>query len=281
MRNRYTHHAYTVNVECVNVFCVTRRMSGSDWVTTEFRSLRERAGLSLDALAQAMGYARASSIQRYEDPAAYKRDYFDRGFVAKLVKALAGKGAPPIGAGEIWPLAGPEFRIVGTFDPDAPDEAGIDDRTDDTPAPVGTGDVANLAIAGGAGFGSPDGVELFDSGQLYADHVNGFWSFPPAVKAGWRNMPQVYSIPVTGDSMEPTLASGSYVFVDMTHTVPQPEDIYACDFGDGLSIKRLQLVPRSDKIKVMSDNERYEDYVLRRDEVRVYGRVVAWFQWRG
>lgn len=111
--------------------------------------------------------------------------------------------------------------------------------------------------------------------------VNGFWSFPDVVKAGWRNMPNVYSVPVTGDSMEPTLTSGSYVFIDMTHTVPQPEDIYACDFGDGLSIKRLQLVPRSEKIKVISDNTRYATYELRRDEVRVYGRVVAWFQWRG
>ena len=53
------------------------------------------------------------------------------------------------------------------------------------------------------------------------------------------------------------------------------------DYGDGLTIKRLQLVPRTDKIRVMSDNARYTDYELRREEVRVYGRVVAWFQWRG
>lgn len=149
----------------------------------------------------------------------------------------------------------------------------------DDPEPVG--DVANLNLRGGLGLGSPEGVETNNEGQIYADHVSGYWSFPPAVKAGWRNMPQVYSIPVEGDSMEPTLTSGSYVFVDMTHVVPQPEDIYACDYGDGLTIKRLQLVPRSDKIKVMSDNDRYDDYELLREEVRVYGRVVAWFQWRG
>lgn len=144
-----------------------------------------------------------------------------------------------------------------------------------------TGDVANLNLRGGLGLGSPEGVETNDDGQIYADHVSGFWSFPPAVKAGWRNMPQVYSIPVEGDSMEPTLLSGSYVFVDMTHTVPTPEDIYACDYGDGLTIKRLQLIPRTEKIRVMSDNQRYSSYELRRDDVRVYGRVVAWFQWRG
>ncbi|MCO5072071.1 MAG: hypothetical protein M9944_12775 [Rhizobiaceae bacterium] len=171
--------------------------------------------------------------------------------------------------------------LVSTFDPDAPDEVTQDDRTDETPPPSPKGDIANLAIRGGLGLGSREGVETFDGGEIYSDHVNGFWSFPDVVKAGWRNMPQVYSIPVTGDSMEPTLTSGSYVFIDMTHVVPTPEDIYACDYGDGLTIKRLQMIPRSDKIMVMSDNDRYANYELRREDVRVYGRVVAWFQWRG
>ncbi|MVA98872.1 hypothetical protein GN330_16615 [Nitratireductor sp. CAU 1489] len=189
---------------------------------------------------------------------AYMQQYLDRGIPAKLSEDVRGR------LSEILDI--PESELGA--------KAG---RSSRPPA----GDVASLAIRGGAGIGSPEGVLSHDNGEVYADHINGFWSFPEPVKAGWRNMPQVYSLPVTGDSMEPTLASGSYVFVDMTHTVPQPEDIYACDFGDGLSIKRLQLVPRTDKIKVMSDNERYDDHELRRDEVRVYGRVVAWFQWRG
>lgn len=177
-------------------------------------------------------------------------------------------------------------RALSTEPEDLSDEFDINDLERAKSVPISriaapTGDVANLNVRGGLGIGSPEGVETDDRGQIYADHVSGFWSFPPAVKAGWRNMPQVYSIPVEGDSMEPTLTSGSYVFVDMTHVVPQPEDIYACDYGDGLTIKRLQLVPRTDRIKVMSDNDRYEDYELRREDVRVYGRVVAWFQWRG
>src|SRR5690606_22911416 len=143
--------------------------------------------------------------------------------------------------------------------------------------PERKGDVANLNVHGGLGLGSVEGVETNGEGEIYSDHVNGFWSFPPAVKAAWRNMPRVYSIPVYGDSMEPTISSGSYVFVDTSHTDPQPEDIYACDYGDGLTIKRLQLVPRTEKIKVIADNPRYSDYELLRQDVRVYGRVVAWF----
>ncbi|MEJ8571275.1 XRE family transcriptional regulator [Microbaculum marinum] len=176
-------------------------------------------------------------------------------------------------------------RGLGEDPEDLSDEFGIDDIEYAKRLPVGEqpqkGDVGNLLIRAGLGLGSPEGVVPSDEGALYADQVNGYWSFPEAVKAGWRNLSQIYALPVVGDSMEPTLKSGSYVFVDMTHTVPQPEDIYACDYGDGLSIKRLQLIPRTAKIKVISDNDRYEDHVLRRDEVRVYGRVVAWFQWRG
>lgn len=82
------------------MFCINPSMS-SDWVTSEFKRLRERAGLSLDSLAQAMSYARASSIQRYEDAVSYRRDYFDREFVAKLIRPLAGKGDPKITVSEV------------------------------------------------------------------------------------------------------------------------------------------------------------------------------------
>lgn len=88
-------------------------------------------------------------------------------------------------------------------------------------------------------------------------------------------------MPVTGDSMEPTLRNGSFVFVDTSHTVPSPEDIYALDYGDGLMIKRVKMVPRTDRILIISDNDRYGTDELKRKDVRVYGRVVAWFQWRG
>lgn len=146
------------------------------------------------------------------------------------------------------------------------------------------GDIENLTIHSGAGGGGALSVEVGDDGFV-ADPAmtDGFWSFPTSIKAGWRHLDRIKAMPVTGDSMEPTLAKGSTVFVDTTHTFPNPEDIYAIDQGDGLVIKRLKLVPRSDKILIISDNrERYgEPDELRREDVRVYGRVVAWFQWRG
>lgn len=143
------------------------------------------------------------------------------------------------------------------------------------------GDVALLNLRVGMGNGGLISIPLDSRGKPVKQAVLGHWSFPDQVKAGWRRLDAVYALPVTGDSMEPTLANGSYVFVDTTHTNPTPEDIYAIDYGDGLMVKRIALIPRSDKVRVISDNDRYSSYELLRSELMVYGRVVAWFQWRG
>ncbi len=146
------------------------------------------------------------------------------------------------------------------------------------------GDVQNLTIVSGAGGGGLLNVEYREDGALLDPSMSdGFWSFPESIKMGWKNLDHIKALPVIGDSMEPTLTKGSTVFIDTSYTYPNPEDVYACDVGDGLVIKRLKLIPRSDKILVISDNtERYgQPDELLREEVRVYGRVVAWFQWRG
>lgn len=145
----------------------------------------------------------------------------------------------------------------------------------------GSGDVPNLKIQAGMGNGGLLAVEADAAGVVAEEYISGHWSFPDQVKAMWKHMPQTYAFPVIGDSMAPTLESGSYVFVDTAHAAPVPEDIYVCDYGDGLMVKRLAAVPQSDKIWVISDSERYTNYELPRESVAVFGRVVAWFHWRG
>lgn len=145
-----------------------------------------------------------------------------------------------------------------------------------------TGDIPNFTIHAGMGPGGALSVLRNEEGEIYSEFSDGFWSFPDAAKARFKQINKIFALPVVGDSMEPTLPNGSFVFIDITHTVPSPEDIYALDYGDGLMIKRLKMVPRSDKIIVISDNkERYNPDELLREDVRVYGRVVASFQWRG
>lgn len=143
------------------------------------------------------------------------------------------------------------------------------------------GDIPNFTIHAGMGPGGALSVLTNDTGEVYSDYSDGFWSFPDAVKAGFKRMTKVFALPVIGDSMEPTLPNGSFVFIDTTHIVPSPPDVYALDYGDGLMIKRLEMLPGNEKIVVMSDNKRYREHELSQEDVRVYGRVVAWFQWRG
>lgn len=141
--------------------------------------------------------------------------------------------------------------------------------------------IPDLAIFGGLGGGGMLEVMADESGALLdPDQLRGYWSFPDYMVSAFRNLQHIYAWEVRGDSMEPTLAGGSVVFVDMSQDRLPPDDIYAIDYGDGLMVKRLKLIPRSDKVAVISDNERYGTDELLREEVRVYGRIVGWFQWR-
>lgn len=159
-----------------------------------------------------------------------------------------------------------------------------DDFVDIRPAgnskPV-RGDIPNLTIHAGLGSGGLEHIELDDQGQISdPNYLDGYWSFPASIRSGMGQLPKTHALPVKGDSMEPTLVGGSVVFVDTSHSIPSPPDLYAVDYGDGLMIKRIELVPRSDMVKVISDNPRYSSYEMPREELRVYGRVLASFQWR-
>lgn len=143
------------------------------------------------------------------------------------------------------------------------------------------GDVVELDIRAGMGNGGLLHVETDLSGNVADDYISGHWSFPDYIKTGMRNLKAIYAVPVIGDSMEPTIASGSVVFVDTKHTFPAPQDIYAVDYGHGLMVKRLELVPQSETVRIISDNKHYDTYELDVQSIAVYGRVVAWFQWRG
>lgn len=143
------------------------------------------------------------------------------------------------------------------------------------------GDIANFTIHAGMGNGGTVSVQVDEDGMaIDPSDSDGFWSFPDQVKAGWREITKTYAMPVTGDSMEPTLTNGSYVFVDTSHNYPSPPDLYAVNYGHGLMIKRLELLPE-DKVHVISDNDRYSNFEFHASEIEVYGRVVASFQWRG
>jgi transcriptional regulator with XRE-family HTH domain len=91
------------------------RMGSADeiaMVTSHFKALRLRAGLSLDELAEKLGYKGASSIQRYENPNAYRGGALAIPFVRRLEEVVVGKGKPPIKPQDVYVLAGPEYQAA-------------------------------------------------------------------------------------------------------------------------------------------------------------------------
>jgi len=73
-------------------------------VSRQLAELKDRSGLSIRAIARAMGYQNASSIQRYFSQD-YSKPALPSDFVAKLLPVLTGKGDRPIAREEILALA--------------------------------------------------------------------------------------------------------------------------------------------------------------------------------
>lgn len=93
-----------------------------------------------------------------------------------------------------------------------------------------------------------------------------------------KGSPQNMSlIRVIGDSMEPTLESGDLVLVDHSRDFVDPHGgIYAIVFDDEIMLKRLQILYPSKKVRVISDNPRYEPIEIERDQIKINGKVI-WF----
>jgi transcriptional regulator with XRE-family HTH domain len=91
------------------------------------KRLRERAGLSMEKMANALGYKKPSGYQYYESVDKFKKETLPLDMVEGLIKILAGKGDPPITAREVFELSGiSQDRLLELYiltnAPDAPIE---------------------------------------------------------------------------------------------------------------------------------------------------------------
>ena len=83
-------------------------------------------------------------------------------------------------------------------------------------------------------------------------------------------------ISISGDSMSPVLEHRDLVMIDCSQILPSPPGIFVVDDGVGLVAKRIDPVPNSDHLRLMSENPQYPNYQRRNDEVHIIGCVV-WF----
>jgi len=88
---------------------------------------------------------------------------------------------------------------------------------------------------------------------------------------------QMVLIKVEGDSMEPTLMSGDLVLVDRGRAFISPDGgVYAIALDDTIMVKRVQVLHPIDKLRIISDNKKYDPIEIPVDQVKVNGKVI-WF----
>lgn len=258
-------------------------------ITRYVKSLRERAGLSMAAMAKAMGYRNASSYQRYEDANAYSGGHLKRDLVAKLDRALTGKGNPPITPQEVWELAGPEFVEVRDFtyvsleDSDT-GEASAQPHgfTRDHWKPKTLGAIPEIDVEAGAGEGTVGNVIVLPigGGTVSAHEVVEEWPLPETwLREVVENPGETIILPIRGDSMVPNYMPGDRVVVDLSQDTLLVDGVYLLSYDMGPpQIKRLQRVPLTmpSKVTIISDNPSYKDHEAELDLLRIHGRVCAY-----
>jgi phage repressor protein C with HTH and peptisase S24 domain len=96
------------------------------------------------------------------------------------------------------------------------------------------------------------------------------------------NPGDIVIIQVIGDSMLGTLNPGERVFVNLKDRTPSPPGIFVVWDGIGLVMKRVEYLAHSKppRIRIMSDNPKYEPYERTIDEAFIQGRVIGSWQRR-
>lgn len=77
--------------------------------------------------------------------------------------------------------------------------------------------------------------------------------------------------------MEPTLLSGDLVLVDHGRNyIAHQGGIYAISIDHEIMIKRIQVLHDKEKVRIISDNKKYDPIDIDLDKVKVNGRVI-WY----
>jgi hypothetical protein len=96
-----------------------------------------------------------------------------------------------------------------------------------------------------------------------------------------ERLDRIRALPVKGDSMSPTINDGDLAFVDTSCNHFEGEGVYVLVFNSTLLIKRLSADFATQRIQILSDNERHKPALAREDELTICGRVRAWMSVKG
>lgn len=160
-------------------------------------------------------------------------------------------------------------------------ESSVDADLDLRPPNETVAEIDVRAGAGGGGVPIEAWVQDGNGNTYAAEGIRAHWEIPGEVMRGvlHASPKHIRAFEVIGDSMEPRLAEGDRVFIDLRYTVPSPEGIFALWDGFGVVVKRLQIVRGSDplRVRVISANASYEAYEAAVDDIRIIGRFAGRF----
>lgn len=147
---------------------------------------------------------------------------------------------------------------------------------------IPAGGIPQIDASLGMGYAdAADAVVIpIGSGEMMLAHpVRDIWVIPPAALRRFTRaaLGELHLVECEGDSMEPAFRSGDFVLVDTSRKVPSPPGVYALWDGHGMTLKKAELVLRSDPpmVRLIPENKDYQAYELPLEEVNFVGRVVA------
>lgn len=138
---------------------------------------------------------------------------------------------------------------------------------------------------GWMGGGSTGEVITLHAGEMQViEPVAAWWKIPDEALSGFgfRGVRQKHIVawPMDGSSMEPTIQRTDIVFIDTRRTNPDPEGIFALDYGEGRTLKRIRVKRDGDDVRLVlvSDNSAlFPPMEYSPDEVKIFGRYLFRF----
>ena len=149
--------------------------------------------------------------------------------------------------------------------------------------PAHMGGINAVAEKIGSFFTKPDEavIDMIDATACCGDGIDnlpekvcGHWKLPlvdfKSIVSGNPN--NIKMLRVQGDSMQPTINEGDFVWVDVSNNFVGSDGIYLIKTHTGLSVKRLQ--SGLNNITILSDNPIYKNEIATMGEIQVVGKVV-------
>lgn len=233
------------------------------------------AHLTQEKLGDELGLSRATINRLANDHTLLKRGRAER--MAPLLEVTADQlmlNRPP-GFGhddvtyEPLPEADPRWRP----EPDQDGEAYS--REDYRPKLPGA--LPELDIKMGAGQGAVGEIMTLEiNGNAYSGHkILAEWVFPETFLRDSGSSPtQSIVTQIDGDSMIPNYLPGDRAVVDLSQNQLVSDGVYM--ISDGSSppqVKRLQRIPFSTKVSIISDNPAYAKFEVPLDQVVILGKI--------